>query len=212
MGVAAQSVRTTDFGGIVSSEAAVSLGGSWGITMEEELRFQNDFAHFDRWLNSLGVDYLCLHNRMNVGLSADYIRRNNKNRYYENRTRLGMQVTYTETYRHLRFAFRSKALATFYDGQTAVHRINPRIYWRNRMKVVWQPMNSRWKYALSMEVFWHVNNPQGSCVDNLRTVVSVDYRLARRYSLSAFARMDNEIQVKEPVDRLYLGLTFKAKY
>jgi hypothetical protein len=40
----------------------------------------------------------------------------------------------------------------------------------------------------------------------------VDYRLARRYSISAFARMDNDLQVKEPVDRFYVGLTLKAKY
>ena len=208
----AQSERTTDFGGIVSAEASVALPANFGLSAEEELRFNNDFSQFDRWLNSVGVDYTCWHNRMNIGLTADYIRRHNDKGYYENRGRLGVQVTYSEEYRRFKFTVRSKVLGTFFDERTGEHRVNPRIYWRNRLKVTYQPMNSRWKYALSTELFWLTNDPKKGGVDNLRTVLSVDYRLSRRHYLSAFARVDNELGVKAPVDLFYVGLTFKAKY
>ena len=212
VGVFAQSERSTDFGGIVSAEAEVDLGGPFGLSVEEELRFENNCTQFDRWLNSVGVDYTCLHNRMNIGLTADYIRRHNDRGYYENRGRLGLQVTYTEDWRRFRFQVRSKAIGTFFDERTGEHRVNPRLYWRNRLKVTYQPMNSRFKYAFSTELFWLTNDPKKVGIDNLRAVLSVDYRLARQYSLSAFVRMDNDLQVKEPVDRFFLGLTFKAKY
>ncbi len=208
----AQSGRSTDFGGIVSAEAATGLGGSFGLSVEEELRFDHNFSQFNRWLNSVGVDYNCLHNRMNIGLTADYIRRHNDRGYYENRGRLGVQVTYSETYRRFKFQVRSKAIGTFFDERTGDHRINPRLYWRNRLKVTYQPMNSRFRYALSTELFWLTNDPKKGGLDNLRTVLSVDYRLSRRYYLSAFARMDNDLWVKAPVDRFYLGMTLKAKY
>lgn len=212
VGVFAQSERSTDFGGIVSAEAEVGLGGPFGLSVEEELRFEYNCTQFDRWLNSVGVDYTCLHNRMNIGLTADYIRRHNDRGYYENRGRLGLQVTYTEDWRRFRFQVRSKAIGTFFNERTGEHRVNPRLYWRNRLKVTYQPMNSRFKYALSTELFWLTNDPKKGGIDNLRTVFSVDYRLARQYSLSAFVRMDNDLQVKEPVDTFFLGLTFKAKY
>ena len=212
VGVFAQSERSTDFGGIVSAEAEVGLGGPFGLSVEEELRFENNCTQFDRWLNSVGVDYTCLHNRMNIGLTADYIRRPNDRGYYENRGRLGLQVTYTEDWRRFRFQVRSKVIGTFFDERTGEHRVNPRLYWRNRLKVTYQPMNSRFKYALSTELFWLTNDPKKGGIDNIRTVLSVDYRLARQYTLSAFFRMDNDLQVKEPVDRFFLGLTFKAKY
>ena len=212
VGVFAQSERSTDFGGIVSAEAEVGLGGPFGLSVEEELRFENNCTQFDRWLNSVGVDYTCLHNRMNIGLTADYIRRHNDRGYYENRGRLGLQVTYTEDWRRFRFQVRSKAIGTFFDERTGEHRVNPRLYWRNRLKVTYQPMNSRFKYAFSTELFWLTNDPKKGGIDNLRTVLSIDYRLARQYTLSAFVRMDNDLQVKEPVDRFFLGLTFKAKY
>lgn len=208
----AQSERTTDFGGIVSAEASVALPANFGLSAEEELRFNNDFSQFDRWLNSVGVDYTCWHNRMNIGLIADYIRRHNDKGYFENRGRMGVQVTYSEEYRRFKFTVRSKVLGTFFDERTGDHRVNPRIYWRNRLKVTYQPMNSRWKYALSTELFWLTNDPKKGGVDNLRTVLSVDYRLSRRHYISAFARMDNDLGVVEPVDMFYVGLTFKAKY
>ena len=208
----AQSERTTDFGGIASAEAEIGLGGPWGMSVEEELRFDHNFTQFDRWLNSVGVDYTCLHNRMNIGLTGDYVRRHNDRGYFENRGRVGLQVTYTEDYRRFKFQMRSKLMGTFFDENTGDHRVNPRLYWRNRFKVTYQKPNSRFKYSLSTELFWLTNDPKGSYVDNLRTVFAVDYRLARQYSLSAFARIDNDLQVKEPVDRFYFGLTLKAKY
>jgi len=139
----AQSERTTDFGGIVSAEASVALPANFGLSAEEELRFNNDFSQFGRWLNSVGVDYTCWHNRMNIGLTADYIRRHNDKGYFENRGRLGVQVTYSEEYRRFKFTVRSKVLGTFLDEHTGQHRVNPRLYWRNRLKVTYQPMNSR---------------------------------------------------------------------
>ena len=208
----AQSERTTDLGGIVSAEVSAGLGGKFGLSVEEELRFKNSCTQFDRWLNSVGVEYSCLHNRMNIGVTADYIRRYNDVGYYENRGRLGLQVTYTEEYRYFKFQGRSKLIGTFMDESTGEHRVNPRLYWRNRLKVTYQHPNSRFKYSLYAELFWLTNDPKGSYIDNLRTVFSVDYRLARQYSLSAFVRMDNDLQVKKPVDQFYLGLTFKAKY
>ena len=204
--------RDFDFGGIASAEAEVGLGGPFSLSVEEELRFNGNFSQLDRWLNSVGVDYSCLHNRMNIGLNADYIRRHNDHGYYENRGRLGLQVTYTEEYHRFKFQMRSKVLATFLDNRTDYHPINPRLYWRNRLKVTYQPLNSRFRYALSAELFCLTNDPRKGWLDNLRTVASVDYRLSRRYYLSVFARMDNDLWGNHPVDTFYLGLTLKGKY
>ncbi len=208
----AQSERTTDLGGIVSAEFSTDLGHDFGLSVEEELRFDNRCTEFDRWLNSLGVDYTFWRNRMKVGLMGDYIRRHNDEGYYENRWRIGAQLTYSESFRHFKFAYRTKLLSTFYDERTGEHRVNPKLYWRNRLQISYQQPNSRFKYALSAELFWLLNDPQNSVVDNLRTVASVEYRLTRRHYLMAFIRMDNDLQVKEPIDRFYFGLNFRMKY
>ena len=102
-------------------------------------------------------------------------------------------------------------MTTFRDERTGDYRLNPKMYWRNRFQVAYQRPNSRYKYSLSTELHWLVNDPKARVVDNLRTVLTVDYRLSRRQTLSLSARMDNDLQVKEPVDRFYLGLTYQFK-
>ena len=72
--------------------------------------------------------------------------------------------------------------------------------------------DSRWKYTLSAELFLRLReNPSETFVDHVRTAVSMDYRLSRRQSLEFIARMDNEIQVREPMDRFYLGIVYHLK-
>ena len=208
----AQSERSTDFGVILDAKYDGSLMGRMDIEVEEELRFDHNCTQLDRWLNSVTLEYPFLHNRMHVGLSGGAIRRYNDKGYFENRARVGIDVSYAETYHRYKFTYRSRLMTTFRDERTGDYRVNPKMYWRNRFQVAYQMLNSRFKYAFSTELHWLINDSKASVIDNIRTVLSVDYRLSRHQSISFSARMDNDIQVKEPVDRFYLGITYHLKY
>jgi len=208
----AQSERSTDFGVILDAKYESGLVGKLDIEVEEEFRFDHNCTQLDRWLNSVTIEYPFLHNRMHVGLTGGAIRRHNDKGYFENRARVGLDVTYAETYRRYKFSYRSRLMTTFRDERTGDYRVNPKMYWRNRFQVAYQMPNSRFKYTFSTELHWLLNDPQASVIDNIRTVLTVDYRLSRRQTLSLSGRMDNDIQVKEPVDRFYLGLTYQLKY
>jgi hypothetical protein len=212
MPLLAQSERSTDFGAIVTGKFDANLTNKWAIEVEEELRFDHNCTQLDRWLNSVTVEYPFLHNRMHVGLTGGAIRRYNDRGYYENRFRVGVDVNYAETFRRFKFSFRSRVMATFRDENVADYRVNPKLYWRNRLQASYQAPNSRFKYSLSVELHWLLNDPKASVVDNVRTVLSVDYRLSRRQHLEFSARMDNDIQVKKPVDRFYFGITYHYKF
>ena len=208
----AQSGRSTDFGAILSAKYDADLVGKLAVEVEEELRFDHGCSQLDRWLNSVAVDYPFLHNRLHLGVTGGAIRRFNDKGYYENRCRVGIDANYAETYRRWKFSGRSRLMATFRDESVGDYRVNPKLYWRNRLQATYQVPYSRFKYALSMELHWLLNDPKASVVDNIRTVFSVDYRLSRHQYLCFMARMDNDIQVKEPVDRFYLGFTYHLKY
>ena len=136
----------------------------------------------------------------------------NDNGYYENRGRVGLDINYAETYQRYKFSYRSRLMATFRDESVGDYRVNPKLYWRNRFQVAYQMPNSRFEYTLSTELHWLLNDPKASVIDNIRTVFTVDYRLSRHQYLEFSARMDNDIQVKKPVDRFYLGFTYHLKY
>ena len=207
----AQSERSTDFGAILGAKYDGTLVGDLSIEVEEELRFDHNCMQLDRWLNSVTLKYPFLHRRMNVGLSGGYIRRHNDKGYFENRARVGLDITYAETVRRFKIAYRSRLMATFRDESIGDYRVNPKLYWRHRIQATYQYPSSRFKYTLSTELHWLVNDPQRGFIDNLRTVFTVDYRLARRHSISASVRMDNDLQVSHPVDRFYLGITYHYK-
>ena len=207
----AQSERNSDFGAILSAKYDVDLTRKLALEVEEELRFDHNCTQFDRWLNSVTLEYPFLHNRMHVGISGGAIRRYNDRHFYESRARVGLDVTYAETWRRFKFSYRSRLMTTFRDERVGDYRVNPKMYWRNRFQVAYQMPNSRFKYELSTELHWLVNDPKASVIDNIRTVFTVDYRLSRRQHLGLSVRMDNDIQVKEPVDRLYLGLAYHYK-
>ena len=211
-GSRAQSYQKNGGGGIFSIDFSKALSNDFSISIEEELRFQDADFHLDRWLNAVGVDYAMLRGRLKVGVYGDYIRAYKNKGYYENRFRFSPVVSYSETLRRFKITYRSKWQATFFDESTGTHSLNPKWYWRNRIQASYQMPNSRYKYSLSTELHWLLNDPQCSCVDNIRTVVAVDYRLSRRYWLSLFARMDNEIQVSQPQNIFYLGAVCKIKY
>ena len=207
----AQSERNSDFGAILSAKYDVDLTRKLALEVEEELRFDHNCTQFDRWLNSVTLEYPFLHNRMHVGISGGAIRRYNDRHFYESRARVGLDVTYAETWRRFKFSYRSRLMTTFRDERVGDYRVNPKMYWRNRFQVAYQMPNSRFKYELSTELHWLVNDPKASVIDNIRTVFTIDYRLSRRQHLGLSVRMDNDIQVKEPVDRLYLGLAYHYK-
>ena len=209
--VFAQSERSTDFGAVVGAKYQSPSFGKFTIGVEEELRFDNNCTQFDRWLNEVSVTYLCLHNRMRLGLAGGAVRRYNDKGYYENRARVGLDVTYAETVRRFKLSFRSRVMASFRDERIANYRVNPKLFWRNRFQVAYQIPNSRFKYALSTELRCLMNDPKRRMFDNLRSVLTVNYRLTRHQSLSAFLRMDHDLQIKNPKDRYYLGLTYHYK-
>lgn len=209
--VLSQSGRTSDFGAILGAKFETNLTKNLGLEIEEEVRFDHNCTQFDRWLNEVTIDYPFLHNRMHVGLTGGAIRRYNNKHFYENRFRVGLDVTYAETWQRFKFAIRSRLMSTFRDETVGDYRVNPKTYWRNRFQVTYQMPNSRFRYQLSTELHWLVNDPQASVIDNIRTVFTVDYRLSRREHLGVSIRMDNDIQVKQPVDRFYLGLTYQYK-
>ena len=208
----AQSDRDADFGVILSAKYDAPLVGDLAIGVEEELRFDHGCTQFDRWLNSVELEYPFLHKRMHVGLTGGAIRRYNDKGFYENRGRIGLDINYAEVYRRYKFSYRSRLMATFRDESVGHYRVNPKLYWRHRFQVAYQMPNSRFKYTLSTELHWLLNDPKKSVIDNIRTVFTVDYRLTRHQYLCFSARMDNDIMVKKPVDRFYLGFTYHLKY
>lgn len=213
----AQSGRNTDCGAIVGMDYEMELWNDVELKVEEELRFENLYgAHLERWLNEVSLETPLtfipwMGNRLHAGLAVGYVRHHTDKGYFDNRLRYGVDLSYRETVRRFKLSCRTRLLCTYRDEQTGDYHVNPKWYWRNKFQAVYQIPRSRFKYAFAAEFFMRMR-PDGSFIDHVRTTLSLNYRLTRRQSISGLLRMDNELQVKEPFDRYYIGLTYHLKY
>lgn len=210
----AQSRRITDVGAIAEAKAATTLWDMAELELEEELRFENYGGfHLDRWLTSLSLETPLpvrgLGKRLHAGIHTDYMRTYDDDGFYDNRMRTGVFLTYAETIRRFKLSFRTRMTMTYRDERTGDYDVNPKWCWRNKIQAVYQLPGSRFKYTLSTEFFMRLRAfARESFIDQWRTTLAVNYRLTRRQSVSAFLRMDNEVQVKQPFDVFYLGFTY----
>lgn len=212
-----QSERITDVGAIVEAKASAAMGDT-ELEVEEELRFASyERFHLDRWLTSLTLErpvpFPWFGKRLHVGIHADYVRHYDDHHYYDNRWRTGLFVSYYENVRRFKFSYRTRVMLTYRDERTGDYRVNPKWCWRNKLQAVYQRPNSRFKYTLSTECFMRLRaQARESFIDQWRTTFAVNYRLTRQQSISVFARMDNDLQVKKPFDTFYLGLSYNHSF
>ncbi|MBR4391197.1 MAG: DUF2490 domain-containing protein [Bacteroidales bacterium] len=214
----AQSGRNKDFGAIAGMDYTVEPWDDVELELEEELRFENYGGfHLERWLSEVSVETPVqlpyMGNRLRMGANLGYVRHHDDKGYFDNRLRFGVNFSYSETVRRLKLSYRTRMMFTYRDERTGDYRVNPKWYWRHKFQAVYQMPGSRYKYTLSSEFFLRLREDSSETfIDHLRTTFSVSYRLTRRQSISGFVRMDNELQVKEPFDRFYLGLSYHLKY
>ena len=212
-----QGRRATDLGCVLGADFSTPLFGDVTLEVEEELRFKSYAgAHLDRWLNSVAletpVNIPMLGKRLHVGAQVGYLRHYDDHDYFDNRFRWGVDLSYYENFRRFKFSYRSRLLCTYRDERTGDYRVNPKWYWRNKLQAAYQMPGSRFKYTLSSELFWRMRqDSRYSFVDQLRTTFTVNYRLSRRQYLNAFLRMDNDLQVPNPLDTIYLGVGYEWK-
>lgn len=215
--LSAQARRTTDLGLVADAEFSTPVFGDVTLELEEELRFKSYGGfHLDRWLNSVGVDVPfnipMLGKRLHLGAQLGYMRHYNDEVYYDNRYRWGVDLSYHENFRRFKFSYRTRVLCTYRDERMGDYHVNPKWYWRNKLQATYQMPGSRFKYTLASELFYRIRQEaRYSFIDQVRTTFSVSYRLTRRQYLGAFVRMDNDLQVSDPMDTFYFGLNYNFK-
>lgn len=209
--------RGVNLGVVADAEYSTPLFGDVTVGVEEELRFKSYGGfHLDRWLNEVSLEtplnIPMLGKRLQLGGQVGYQRHFDDGGYYDNRYRWGLNLSYYETIRRFKLTCRSRWICTYRDERTGDYHINPKWYWRHKLQATYQMPGSRFKTTLASELFWKLHpEARYSFVDQLRTTLTVNYRLSRRQYLSAFLRMDNDLQVKEPMDTFYLGIGYEYK-
>jgi len=202
--------QTTDFGAIVGAGYSGKIVKGFGYSVEGEVKTGGNFTEFNRFKASAGLGYSFWKSRFKVSADFDYILKNRET-YLENRYRVSGGLTYSEKIRSFKLSLRSKYQASFYDESRAEHKFNPKTYVRNRFEISYSFFSKPVKLYASTEMFIRLYKKDARFIDEMRTVVGVNYRLNRNNSFDFYLRADNEVQVKNPANIYYIGIGYSFK-
>ena len=205
--VVAQSFET---GGLLGAEYEMKILKGWHWGAEAEARFDENFTHFDRFKVGVGTDYAFWHKRIKIGVGYNYLNYN-KDDYFESRHRITGSLTFAEKFGNWKLSYRATFQSTFRNNHRGDYTFNPKTYMRNRLAVSYKIPGKPLKIHASEEFWWRLYHPEHNIIDELRTVVGVEYAISKRHTLDFFLRSSNEVQVSYPRHILYIGVSYGFK-
>jgi hypothetical protein len=180
------------------------------MTIEEELRWTCSSFQFDRSKTTLGFDYKLWGKSLRIGGNVEYIFKKKWDNF-ENRYRVQCNLSFSQKKGRFNFQNRLGVMASFYDEYKGDYFLNPEIYLREKIKMEYAVFHKPIKFGFNFEFFMRLNNPKNNIIDELRSELFFDYRFSKNHALTLFVRLDNEVQVSEPENNLYLGVVYHFK-
>lgn len=204
--------QTFTTGGVFGAEYELKILKGWHFTAEGELRFDCDFTHYNRAKLAVGTDYTFWHKRVKVGASYSFLNYHDReDQLFDNRHRVKAFVSLAPKFGSWKVGWRVMAQTTFRDERRGDYTFNPKTYLRNRLSVSYAIPQTSLKLHLSEEFWWRLYKPGDNIIDQLRSVAGVEYSIDRHHTLDFYLRSDNEIQVKNPDNVLYLGIAYSFR-
>lgn len=202
--------QTEDFGAWFGFNLEKEIK-DWTFSVGEELRTTDAISDFYGSYTSLGIDYSPF-KHLKFGTSYQFILYNDTE--YDDiqpRHRLNFQTTGDLKWNNFKFSLRERLQMTFKDESERDYKMNPKTRWRNRLEVEYNIPKSKFTPAFSVESYYQLNNPDGNKFDGIRYKLTGAYKINKRNKLEVYAQYDNEINVKDPVDRTVLGIEYTLK-
>ena len=201
--------QTFETGGVLGVGYELKIMKGWHLYAEGDVRFDANFTHYARGKVGVGTDYTFWKKRLKVGVEYDFLNYHDReDQLFDNRHRIKGFVTIAPKFGAWKVGWRCMAQTTFRDERRGDYKFNPKTYLRNRLSVAWSIPQTRLKLHLSEEFWWRLYKPGDNIIDQLRSVVGLEYKINKHHSLDFFLRSDNEVQVKNPENVLYVGVAY----
>lgn len=201
--------QTFETGGVLGVGYELKIMKGWHFFAEGDVRFDANFTHYARGKVGVGTDYTFWKKRLKVGVEYDFLNYHDReDQLFDNRHRIKGFVTVAPKFGAWKVGWRCMAQTTFRDERRGDYKFNPKTYLRNRLSVAWSIPQTRLKLHLSEEFWWRLYKPGDNIIDQLRSVVGIEYKINKHHSLDFFFRSDNEVQVKNPENVLYVGVAY----
>ena len=188
----------------------------WNFEAETELRTICYVELINRWSLGLNADYDLLKN-LKIGAGYQFLNvLDKKYSNYQFRNRFNMSATGKIKLNDFTFSLRQRVQVTQKDesnridddGNIDYYKVNPEWSWRNRLETKYNIPHCKVTPGVSVESFYQLNNPDGNSFENLRYILSFDYKINKKNNIAFYSLVNSALESEDAYGKYILG----AKY
>lgn len=188
----------------------------WDVSLEEDLRLNNNDHNLDRWGSALSTSYEVLPKWLKVSAEYDFLADWNgygKDYFtYRHRWSIGAGVKHNAFVKRLDLSFKAKFQQTFRTETYKSYAWNPKDYLRMKVGIDYKIKKTPFSPYLQAEMFYSLNNDEGNTIDNMRYTGGVTYKISKHHSIDVAFQIDNAMNVADPEDRYMLCAFYHYKF
>jgi len=197
--------QENDFGSWFSVELSGKLTKNLSAEFEEEIRLFQNMGKIDRLLTSPGINYK-ISKFLKTGVGYAWIYGNDLNdEVWRNRHRFYGYVQGKAELGRFTFSLRERFQTTFYKEKKQQYRN----YLRSKLEVDYDIRGFKGEPYLAAEMHNRLNNPDGNRIENLRYTLGMQYPFSKKLAIDGFLRLNQDINVKNPVNMFIVGACLK---
>jgi len=188
----------------VSAGFRADLSRKIRFSIEEEARYFENISRLDKLNSDLTLDYE-LTNSLSCGVLYRLISNRNANGYYDLDHRFNLHLEYQHSVRAWSFGAELKAQKTFDQFSGLTDRFLPENYIRVKGELSRLLIDRKSEPFVSLELWYYLPQGQNAFIDQYRLTAGLKYKVDKTNRLSVFYRIQQEIQVKDPLFAHILG-------
>ncbi len=206
--------------GIWSEIGLTKQFGKLDVSLSGEIRNSDFLSQVTRYGIGLDVSYN-IFKPVTIGLSYNYYNfYDSEFNDYQPRQRYNLFIQGEQKFGRFSVSLRERFQRTIKDERGRVtetglidnYKVNPEYAWRNRLKLKYNIPNFPVTPAFSVESFYQLNNPDGNKFDQVRYILSLNYKFSKSQRIEIYGLFDQEIDVDNPVNRSVLGVGYYISF
>jgi hypothetical protein len=188
----------------VSAGFRADLSDKIRVSIEEEARYFENISRLDKLNSDLTLDYK-LSNSVSIGVLYRLISNRNASGYYNLDHRFNLHLEYDRSVRAWTFGAQIKAEKTFDQFSGLNDKYLPNNYIRIKGEISRLMVDRKTEPYVNLEFWYKLPQGQTAFVDQYRLTMGLKYKADKNNRLNLFYRIQQEIQVKDPLFAHVLG-------
>ncbi len=206
--------QVDDYGTWLSVDLSKDITSKFSLGLEEEVRLFKNFSELDRFSTSLTGEYSFI-KALKAGAGYMLIFNHKVNSdTWDTRHRYFVYVQGRQEIGRFTLSLRERFQSTFVKEEAAdedgFDLVNKN-YLRSRLSVSYDIKNNKLEPYASAEMYYSLHKSGGNEINDMRYTVGAEFPISGKLDLDTYLRLDQEMNVKNPVSMYVAGVSLKVK-